>query len=58
MKSWVMPSVEEILIFAGVDVDSGVDVGFDVDVNEICVGTGVSEGAGVFIVGTAVVVAP
>ena len=53
-----MPSVEEILIFAGVEVDSGVDV------NETCVdiaGAGVLDGTREFvaaIAGTTVVTAP
>jgi hypothetical protein len=44
-KSWVMPSVEDIFIFAGVEVGSGVDVG------TTSVGAaGVVDGAIVYIV--------
>lgn len=56
MKSWVMPSVEDILTVTGMEVVSSVDVGSGVDVNAICMGSGVSEGVGVFVEGTVVAV--
>ena len=53
-----MPSVEDIFIVKGVAVGSDVNVGSGVDVIEICVGTGVSDGMAVLIMGTVVTVAP